>query len=414
MKKQFLFLSFRCFRCCRTGVYLTIVMSLTSMSVVMSVIVTNVYERNKNCLGAEQRLPQMMRRIFIDILAKFFRMQEDANKMLKSLIELAKNETLKEASSSWLNDDTKDPFSFCTENSVQVIAKGILECSRLSASAARQQRNHVAVKSSSSSAAAAHRRCDIVVDTSPSLASACVWHKTTTTTTDNKKSAASKKDLQKKQKSKKNKSKTDAMMTAASQWFDLDDDYDKENNDGDDDEYDDATEGGRHMPALLSARRQEMANRARKHQEQQQQQQGEKLMHDHVRMGSPMLIWTKRDEHAFHDLSIKRQQQQQHQQHKMGSTCRAVDEHYDYDNCVGGGCGGDVLARDVDEDARRQLSLRTNRRLEANRWRYSVSRNGSVTSTVSGELGLGQEQLSLYYSYEWCLAALVLVRMKLN
>jgi hypothetical protein len=66
-------------------------MSFTSLSVIMSVIVSNIHENSKMCVSKDQRLPKLMKKIFISHLAKFFRMEKNAKKLLRTIIKMNKN-----------------------------------------------------------------------------------------------------------------------------------------------------------------------------------------------------------------------------------------------------------------------------------------------------------------------------------
>jgi hypothetical protein len=72
------------------SIYLTIVMSFTSLSVIMSVIVSHIHEKSKTCISKDQRLPKIMKLIFITYLAKIFRMEKSAKQLLKTIIKLNK------------------------------------------------------------------------------------------------------------------------------------------------------------------------------------------------------------------------------------------------------------------------------------------------------------------------------------
>jgi hypothetical protein len=72
------------------SIYLTIVMSFTSLSVIMSVIVSHIHEKSKTCISKDQRLPKIMKLVFITYLAKLFRMEKSSKQLLKTIVKLHK------------------------------------------------------------------------------------------------------------------------------------------------------------------------------------------------------------------------------------------------------------------------------------------------------------------------------------
>ena len=68
-------------------------MIFTSLSVIMSVIVSNIHQNFKNCNSIEQSLPKLMRKIFIGFLARIFNMQKDANDLLQTTVSKNKYNT---------------------------------------------------------------------------------------------------------------------------------------------------------------------------------------------------------------------------------------------------------------------------------------------------------------------------------
>lgn len=67
-------------------------MSFTSVSVIMAVIVTNIHEKTKTSTSKEHRLPKIMRKIFLNKIAKVLGMQKRAKELLKYMIKLDKKE----------------------------------------------------------------------------------------------------------------------------------------------------------------------------------------------------------------------------------------------------------------------------------------------------------------------------------
>lgn len=65
-------------------------MSFTSLSVIMSVIVSHIHEKSKTCISKDQRLPKLMKLVFITYLAKMFRMEKSAKQLLKTIVKLNK------------------------------------------------------------------------------------------------------------------------------------------------------------------------------------------------------------------------------------------------------------------------------------------------------------------------------------
>lgn len=88
-------------------------MSLTSISVIMAVIVTNIHERAKACSNKENRLPKLMRKILIHKMARFFGMQKQAKKLLKSMIKKSKEKpkNLKSLSTCFFQSNCNDAGS---------------------------------------------------------------------------------------------------------------------------------------------------------------------------------------------------------------------------------------------------------------------------------------------------------------
>lgn len=71
------------------GIYLTIVMSFTSISVIMAVIVTNVQEKTKECTGNKNtRLSKFVRVLFLHKIAKLLGMERQGKDLLKHMIKL--------------------------------------------------------------------------------------------------------------------------------------------------------------------------------------------------------------------------------------------------------------------------------------------------------------------------------------
>lgn len=80
------------------GIYLTIVMSFTSISVIMAVIVTNVQENTKNCTANRRtRLPKMIRLLFLNKLAKYLGMDKHGKEILKNLVKIEMREKKKKS-----------------------------------------------------------------------------------------------------------------------------------------------------------------------------------------------------------------------------------------------------------------------------------------------------------------------------
>ncbi|CAF0974215.1 unnamed protein product [Brachionus calyciflorus] len=69
------------------SIYLTIVMSFTSMSVIMAVIVTNVNEKSKQKFTKDNRMPRLIRKIFIKYLAKYLGLQKQAKDLLRVILK---------------------------------------------------------------------------------------------------------------------------------------------------------------------------------------------------------------------------------------------------------------------------------------------------------------------------------------
>ena len=71
------------------GIYLTIVMSFTSVSVLMAVIVTNIHEKTKNCTESKKtRLPEFIRYLFLKKIARCLGMEKHGKQLLKHMIKL--------------------------------------------------------------------------------------------------------------------------------------------------------------------------------------------------------------------------------------------------------------------------------------------------------------------------------------
>lgn len=85
------------------SIYLTIVMSFTSMSVIMAVIVTNINEKSKLYFNKENRMPKIIRKVFIKYLAKCLGLQKEARDLLKTIVKKKRCEKEKDL-------DDKCPF----------------------------------------------------------------------------------------------------------------------------------------------------------------------------------------------------------------------------------------------------------------------------------------------------------------
>lgn len=69
------------------SVYLTIVMSFTSVSVIMAVVVTNLNEKTKHQFTQENRMPKFMRQIFFKGFGKFLGIKRQARDLLKKMVK---------------------------------------------------------------------------------------------------------------------------------------------------------------------------------------------------------------------------------------------------------------------------------------------------------------------------------------
>lgn len=74
------------------SIYLTIVMSFTSLSVIMAVIVTNLNEKTKHQFSKENRIPKFVRQIFFKRLARFLGINKQARDLLKKMIKKNKSQ----------------------------------------------------------------------------------------------------------------------------------------------------------------------------------------------------------------------------------------------------------------------------------------------------------------------------------
>ena len=104
-------------------------MIFTSLSVIMSVIVSNIHQNVKNCNSIEHRLPKLMRKIFIGFLARIFNMQKDANDLLQTTVSKNKYNTKTKIKNKNNDSDscTNDPFGSNNDKLFKNIAQNILD-----------------------------------------------------------------------------------------------------------------------------------------------------------------------------------------------------------------------------------------------------------------------------------------------
>lgn len=100
------------------SIYLTIVMSFTSFSVIMAVFVTNLNEKTRHHFSNQNRMPKIMRDIFFKRLGKILGIKKEARNLLKKMIKLNKHKENK-----WILNDMDD-FYLTTKNN----SKGINKC----------------------------------------------------------------------------------------------------------------------------------------------------------------------------------------------------------------------------------------------------------------------------------------------
>lgn len=103
------------------SIYLTIVMSFTSLSVIMAVFVTNLNEKTRHSFSKKNRMPKIMRDIFFKRLAKILGIKKEARNLLKKMIKLNKNQKNKYASNQI--DDfylTSKNKSYCSKKTIEM------------------------------------------------------------------------------------------------------------------------------------------------------------------------------------------------------------------------------------------------------------------------------------------------------
>ena len=69
------------------SIYLTIVMSFTSISVMMAVFVTNIHEKTKTCTTKAHRVPRIIRHLCMNHLAKFLGMKSSSKRIFKIVLK---------------------------------------------------------------------------------------------------------------------------------------------------------------------------------------------------------------------------------------------------------------------------------------------------------------------------------------